>query len=461
VFGAAFAHLDVTNTSMLGAHVYVGKLEKSGVVIRHDPDDLELTFKIRFGDSFEDWFPHTDVELAPQEESAEKDAEPGSVADERALRVWFGGLAACHLGLQASSDGTSYAAYDDRQGPVISTLYDMDLQSILGEGAFAITVPASFASRSCCVKIMKKEHVGEEYRKKIVHMFGMCLRMCKQLGHPNIVEYLDFLETPLHYMCVMERLGGEELFDSFLRQFPITENHIKDIMRQILAALRIIHEVGFVHRDLKLENFRYASSDSSPVLKLLDFGMVRRAGDVWEDKISGTLLYLAPEIVANVPPEKHEGFLTASDMWAVGVIFYILLAGKEPFGERAVWDLGRDDASSIISKVLSGPRLSDASIEARDFLGRLFAQDPRSRITAAEALRHPWLAGDDASPVNVSKEEYSLIRRASTKSIKFVDEPLKSASEVSRGQQASSRKRVINVPACPGPTMEKQFSTDI
>ena len=132
------------------------------------------------------------------------------------------------------------------------------------------------------------------------------------------------------------RLGGVELFDHVISQVPVTETTVQLMMQQVLSALAHVHDsCQLCHNDVKLENFRFKEKgDQNSPLVLLDFGMARTSGTDLEESISGTLLYLAPELLASTKRCRHA--LPSRDVWAAGVILYIMLTGKEPWGDREV-----------------------------------------------------------------------------------------------------------------------------
>jgi len=354
-------------------------------------------------------------------------------------------------------DNMFYIAFEEGRGPKLGSIYDINADAVLGEGSFATTVVATHDDRPCCVKIIDKQSSGEEYRQKVVENVHFYLRMSKAIGHPNIVAYYDFFESDSRYFAVMEKLDGEELFDRFIRLHPITENQIKTILTQILEALNRVHQHGFVHRDIKLENFRYASPDSD-TLKLLDFGMIRRAGAKWEEQICGTMLYLAPEIVENVPVEDHEGYLVASDVWAIGVCFYILLAGKAPLTESEIWKL-RGNGNSLISKALAHSCLSHASRDARSLLKSFLEVDPHSRISCQDALKHPFFTGDRPTMTSATLDSYDKVRSMSRYSIKIACDTVHKAQDISPvGPGRKTGCGVIAVPVCRPPPIESSNS---
>ncbi|XP_060203965.1 CDPK-related kinase 4-like isoform X1 [Lycium barbarum] len=202
-------------------------------------------------------------------------------------------------------------------------------------------------------------------------------------GHQNLVKYYDAFEDANNVYIVMELCEGGELLDRILsRGGRYTEEDAKSIVVQILNVVAFCHLQGVVHRDLKPENFLFAKKDED-AMKVIDFGLsdfIRP--DQRLNDIVGSAYYVAPEVL-------HRSYSIEADMWSIGVITYILLCGSRPFWART--------ESGIFRSVLrADPNFEDSpwpsvSAEARDFVKRLLNKDHRKRMTASQALAHPWL----------------------------------------------------------------------
>ncbi|KAJ7946031.1 CDPK-related kinase [Quillaja saponaria] len=203
-------------------------------------------------------------------------------------------------------------------------------------------------------------------------------------GHNNLVQFYDAFEDHDNVYIVMELCEGGELLDRILsRGGKYSEDEAKDVMVQILNVAAFCHLQGVVHRDLKPENFLYTSKDEKSQLKAIDFGLSDFVKpDERLNDIVGSAYYVAPEVL-------HRSYSTEADVWSIGVIAYILLCGSRPFWART--------ESGIFKAVLKAVPSFDEdpwpslSSEAKDFVKRLLNKDPRRRLTAAQALCHPWL----------------------------------------------------------------------
>jgi len=205
------------------------------------------------------------------------------------------------------------------------------------------------------------------------------------MDHPRIARLMDVYEGDGQLRLVMECMEGGELFDRVVDRGHFSERDAADTVWNMLLALNYIHSHGVVHRDVKLENFMYQKKDSNAI-KLIDFGFAK----VWEPKTRlaascGTLSYVAPEVL-------NKSYTSQCDMWSLGVVVFILLVGYMPFD-------GSD--SHQIALIKSGmyemeqPQWNTVSEEAKDLVRNLLVVDPAKRLTAEQALRHPWIAKRD------------------------------------------------------------------
>mmetsp|Transcript_17231 Transcript_17231/g.21483 ORF Transcript_17231/g.21483 Transcript_17231/m.21483 type:complete len:896 (-) Transcript_17231:292-2979(-) len=213
--------------------------------------------------------------------------------------------------------------------------------------------------------------------------------MC-QLDHPNIVRLEEVYESHNEIYLVMELCLGGELFDRLDEQpeYHYTEAACARLVKQMLNAVRYIHDKGIVHRDLKLENFLFSSHDAGSELKMIDFGLSKhfKKGE-FQDQAVGTPYTVAPEVIRGKYDER-------CDVWAIGVITYLLLSGDPPFGGCG----GPETLLQIRKKILRGVFVFEpediwelVSQEAKDFISDLLITDPKQRPTAREAQHSQWL----------------------------------------------------------------------
>ncbi|CAM4499231.1 unnamed protein product [Leuciscus chuanchicus] len=253
----------------------------------------------------------------------------------------------------------------------------------LGKGAFSVV--------RRCVKISS----GQEYAAKIINTKKLSARdhqklerearICRLLKHPNIVRLHDSIsEEGFHYL-VFDLVTGGELFEDIVAREYYSEADASHCIQQILESVHHCHVNGIVHRDLKPENLLLASKMKGAAVKLADFGLaIEVQGDqqAWFG-FAGTPGYLSPEVLRKDPYGKPV------DMWACGVILYILLVGYPPF-----WD---EDQHRLYQQIKAGaydfpsPEWDTVTPEAKDLINKMLTINPSKRITASEALKHPWI----------------------------------------------------------------------
>uniref|UniRef100_A0A4W3HX78 calcium/calmodulin-dependent protein kinase n=1 Tax=Callorhinchus milii TaxID=7868 RepID=A0A4W3HX78_CALMI len=242
-----------------------------------------------------------------------------------------------------------------------------------------------------CMKIS----TGQEYAAKIINTKKLSARdhqklerearICRLLKHPNIVRLHDSIsEEGCHYL-VFDLVTGGELFEDIVAREYYSEADASHCIQQILEAVLHCHQMGVVHRDLKPENLLLASKMKGAAVKLADFGLaIEVQGDqqAWFG-FAGTPGYLSPEVLRKDPYGKPV------DMWACGVILYILLVGYPPF-----WD---EDQHRLYQQIKAGaydfpsPEWDTVTPEAKDLINKMLTINPAKRITATEALKHPWI----------------------------------------------------------------------
>lgn len=201
------------------------------------------------------------------------------------------------------------------------------------------------------------------------------------MDHPHVARLHDVYESVDVLYLVMECLDGGELFDRVLNLKRFCERDAADTVYQMLLAINYIHSHGVVHRDLKLENFLYDSKGSNH-LELLDFGFSKFLEPNAKMRMScGTLSYLAPEVLKKC-------YTSQCDLWSVGVITYIILSGSMPFSGSQIAQIQNITCGRYC---MDPKRWTSVSEKAQFFVRSLLEVNPKSRLTAASALQHPWI----------------------------------------------------------------------
>ncbi|XP_065119159.1 calcium/calmodulin-dependent protein kinase type II subunit beta isoform X18 [Paramisgurnus dabryanus] len=260
---------------------------------------------------------------------------------------------------------------------------EYQLYEELGKGAFSVV--------RRCVKLC----TGQEFAAKIINTKKLSARdhqklerearICRLLKHPNIVRLHDSIsEEGFHYL-LFDLVTGGELFEDIVAREYYSEADASHCIQQILEAVLHCHQMGVVHRDLKPENLLLASKCKNAAVKLADFGLaIEVQGDqqAWFG-FAGTPGYLSPEVL------RKEAYGKPVDIWACGVILYILLVGYPPF-----WD---EDQHKLYQQIKAGaydfpsPEWDTVTPEAKNLINQMLTINPAKRITAQEALKHPWV----------------------------------------------------------------------
>lgn len=276
----------------------------------------------------------------------------------------------------------------------------------VGRGHFGYTSSAkakkgSSKGQDVAVKVIAKSKMTTAIAIEDVRREVKILRALT--GHKNLVQFYEAYEDDDNVYIVMELCSGGELLDRILaRGGKYSEEDAKAVMVQILNVVAFCHLQGVVHRDLKPENFLFISKEENSPLKAIDFGLSDYVKpDERLNDIVGSAYYVAPEVL-------HRSYGTEADMWSVGVIAYILLCGSRPFWART--------ESGIFKAVLKAdPSFDEApwpslSSDAIDFVKRLLNKDYRKRLTAAQALSHPWLANYHDVKIPLDMIVYKLVK---------------------------------------------------
>lgn len=189
----------------------------------------------------------------------------------------------------------------------------------------------------------------------------------------------------------MEVCSGGELFDRIIAKGHYSEQDAAHLIKQMLRVVAECHLNGVIHRDLKPENFLFESEDDRSPIKATDFGLSEffKPETVFTEVV-GSPYYVAPEVL-------RRNYGPPADVWSIGVIMYILLCGQPPFWGPTETQIFNEILRSKYD--LSQPPWPKISASAKDILQKLLIVDPRARVTAAQALSHPWVQGTAASSV--------------------------------------------------------------
>lgn len=269
--------------------------------------------------------------------------------------------------------------------------FKLDRKS-MGSGSYgtvsAATDKGSGQKRAC--KTMAKKAM------KNVARFLQEIQIMSMLTHPSIIRLYESFQDEKNIYLILELCTGGELFDKVVEQGRMQEEVTRRLMRDTLHALNYLHEHHFVHRDLKPENFLFGTDAPDAPIKMIDFGLstMWKEGEMLSTKV-GTPYYVAPQVLQGAYTNK-------CDVWSVGVIIFVLLAGFPPF-------FGDSD-SEILAKIRKGkfefPNREEDDVEfselTKELISGMLRLNERTRWSAAQCLQHPWFTTDAAAVIQFS-----------------------------------------------------------
>ncbi len=269
------------------------------------------------------------------------------------------------------------------------------LDEILGEGTFSVVYLAESLAEPggwAAVKVLEKSSLCKE--EDLSFLVAKEVEILSALSHPHIVHLSEVYEDEEAVCLVMELAKGGEVFDRLVQEGHFSEADTAGVIVQLLCAVDHMHKAGVVHRDLKLENLLFYDDEKESRVLVADFGLSDWEWALNEDApVCGTPGYMAPEVLSG-------GRVTPSaDIWSIGVIAYVLLAGYPPFFPVRSDVDDRSEEEELVDLILKGRyefhehTWGDISEDAKDFIRWLMNLDPEARPNCEEALSHHWLNG--------------------------------------------------------------------
>jgi calcium/calmodulin-dependent protein kinase I len=263
-----------------------------------------------------------------------------------------------------------------------------EIKNELGSGHYSIVKRGVHkkTGEEVALKIIEKELLSEFEKEHL----STEIEILKIYGtHPNIITLRDVYEDRKRLVLVMDCMRGGDLLQHIKKKKYFSEKEASSIIKKVIKAIAYLHKNGIVHRDIKPDNLLFTSEDDNAEVKIADFGFARYIGDAGLREPCGSPAYVAPEIV------NEENYNKAVDMWSVGVTLYILLCGFPPFYDEIMEKLfvqikeGRYD--------FPDPYWTKVSASAKELISSMLKVNPKERITAEDALAHPWIKGLTAS----------------------------------------------------------------
>jgi calcium-dependent protein kinase len=284
---------------------------------------------------------------------------------------------------------------------------EYEVTKLLGKGAFASAYQVTprenskyFGRYDLAVKVISKGSLKSVQDARWLKQEIEIMRLVG--GSINMVHVYECYESNNHVYILMELCSGGNLYEKIMKGDPYTERMAAVLMGDILRVAEQCHSKGIIHRDIKPENFLFGNKLMGAPLKMTDFGLADYCTPTTKLKeISGTPYYIAPEVIRMNYSQK-------ADVWSCGILLYVLLTGKSPFH--------RDDDRKHSYKVVFRRILDDEvdfksspwpniSESAKDLCRKLLSKNPAKRLTAKEALQHPWITQSMGGDGNKSASE--------------------------------------------------------
>ena len=315
-------------------------------------------------------------------------------------------------------------------------------------------------SKQFAIKNVKKEHASALSDINIANKNAILneINLLNGIDHPNIIKLEEVIETEGNIYMVLELADGGEVFDEVVKKIRLHEPYAKSIFYQTLCAIDYLHSNNIAHRDLKPENLllltpphleklldtKEKKNTEGWVVKVSDFGLSKLVDPTKKFDMRtfcGTLLYLAPEVIST-RINAGQCYNEKIDMWSLGVLLYVLLAGCQPF-----FDSREDTDLTLVQQINGGiydlvkmEVWKNVSEDAKDLIRRLLVVDPIQRLSAAAALKHPWLQDEEmkAKVHYLRTEKAPQFKKPAKESAK---RPEPSTEETGEGTSSSACKR--------------------
>lgn len=268
-------------------------------------------------------------------------------------------------------------------GEKVDIMQDYLITKLIGEGGCAKVYLAEHKAtlNQVAIKIIDKENLDEKELLGIKNE----IKILTFLDHPNIVKMIDHSETRKNFYIVLEYMEGGELFDRIIEDGSFSESCAVAILKILVEVIKYCHSFNVVHRDLKPENILFESDGPNSILKIADFGVSRILTNPKEmlSTVVGSTSYQAPEVIIG------DRYSPNCDIYALGIIFYILLCGFPPFDDENHAEFNKNIMSGVIP--FPSPEWDSISEEAKDLIRKMVHKNPQVRLSASQVLEHPLM----------------------------------------------------------------------
>lgn len=284
---------------------------------------------------------------------------------------------------KASFARTEAGSFDGTSPYVFSARY-RQTSTVLGKGSDATVYEGidTFTQRKVALKVMdvRAEIVTPARRQELAQRFRDEVNILSNLDHRHVIQLLDFKEEIDKLTIVFEYAAGGDLLDYIAKVVKLDEVDARRLMVTLVEALKYIHNSNVVHCDLKPDNILIRSKEDVADVIVTDFGFASFCEGATLSRRLGSPNYIAPEVLLGAP------YGVAVDVWALGVILYIMLLGCFPFYHT--------DHDILFNNIVFGQftfRNQEISEEAKDLICRILVPDVARRYTLDQILDHPWM----------------------------------------------------------------------
>lgn len=299
----------------------------------------------------------------------------------------------------------------------LESKYQVQWKNPLGQGTFGavyLGVNRTTGQKVAVKKISKRFTDNVSFQREM----DALLHIREAGGHPNICGLRENYDEGNYYYLVLDLVSGGEMFDHLCAQGAYSEADAARLIREVSSSLAFLHGIGVIHGDMKPENLMLSSENcSDAVIKVVDFGCAHVFAEESPFKSAAPQQMGTANTPAYSPPEvldkksKMQRLEASFDMWALGVILYIMLTGVHPF------DLyGNATDAEIEHQILAGkkppldksPLTAHLSKDAIDLINKLLQWDPKKRFTAHDLLENPWVRGETARTNKIADSDKRL-----------------------------------------------------
>ena len=310
--------------------------------------------------------------------------------------------------------------------------------STLGAGSFGkvrLFRNKTYKNLKFAIKTLKKEGISKTMYECLIQE----INILRSLDHPYIVKYYETYEDDFYINIVMEYLSGDNLYKyiTLKKHYNFTEKDMSEIIHLLLKALLFCHNHGIVHRDVKPENILFEKNNDYSTMKLIDFGLATNTHKT-DKKTVGSPYYMSPEIIKGQSNSK-------TDLWSVGIMLHYMLTGKFPFepdDKNQIFDV--ITKRKFDSKYIKNCKCSN---EAKDLVCKLIIKDVDKRLSAKEALKHPWFKRFEdeeiEEEIHIDHSMIEMLKHFSKKNL-FQKEILFFMAKIAEGEEVKKYKLMFN-----------------